>query len=136
MSLSGQGAPIGRTELGGWRPLTGAALCALGLVESGRARLSFPGLQCLFGLGRVHDANIAGASDMTCFRGLKITNLHARFTSSTLGLILLLGQCPCVATVTYNISIIYIYKYVLYNYEIEDDIRELSGLTSKRNSGL
>jgi hypothetical protein len=33
-----------------------------------------------------------------------------------------LGQCPCVATGTYNISITYICTYVLYSYEIEDDI--------------
>jgi hypothetical protein len=45
-----------------------------------------------------------------------------------------LGQCPCVATGKYNISITYIYKYVLCSYGIEDDIRELSGMTSKRNS--
>jgi hypothetical protein len=37
---------------------------------------------------------------------------------------------------TYNISITYIYTYVLYNYEIKDDIYELSEMTSKRNSGL
>jgi hypothetical protein len=37
----------------------------------------------------------------------------------------------CVATGTYNISITYIYKYLLYSCEIEDDIRELSGMTSK-----
>jgi predicted Rossmann-fold nucleotide-binding protein len=34
----------------------------------------------------------------------------------------ILGQCPCVATGTYNISINYICTYVLYNYKIEDDI--------------
>jgi hypothetical protein len=48
----------------------------------------------------------------------------------------LLGQCPCVATGTYNISINYIRTYVLYSYEIDDDICELSEMTSKRNSGL
>jgi hypothetical protein len=48
----------------------------------------------------------------------------------------IIGQCPCVATGTYNISINYICTYVLYSYEIEDDICELSEMTSKRNSGL
>lgn len=51
----------------------------------------------------------------------------------------ILGQCSCVATGrtrTYNILITYICSYVLYNYEIEDDIYELSGMTPKRNSGL
>jgi hypothetical protein len=47
-----------------------------------------------------------------------------------------LGQYPCVATGTYNISITYICTYVLYSYEIKDDIYELSEMTSKRNSGL
>jgi hypothetical protein len=50
--------------------------------------------------------------------------------------IYILGQCPCVATEIYNISINYICTYVLYSYEIEDDICELSEMTSKRNSGL
>jgi hypothetical protein len=49
---------------------------------------------------------------------------------------LLLGQYPCVATGTYNISITYICTYVLYSYEIKDDIYELSEMTSKRNLGL
>jgi hypothetical protein len=48
----------------------------------------------------------------------------------------IIGQCLCVATGTYNILITYIYKYVLCSYEIEDDIRELSGMASKRNLGL
>jgi hypothetical protein len=47
-----------------------------------------------------------------------------------------IGQCPCIASGTYNISITYIYKYVLYNYEINDNIRKPSGMISKRNSGL
>jgi hypothetical protein len=42
----------------------------------------------------------------------------------------------CVYTRTYNISITYIYKYVLCSYKIEDDIRELSGMILKRNSGM
>jgi hypothetical protein len=48
----------------------------------------------------------------------------------------LLGQYSCVTTGTYNISITYICTYVLYSYEIKDDIYELSEMTSKRNSGL
>jgi hypothetical protein len=47
-----------------------------------------------------------------------------------------LAQCPCVATGSYNSSITYIYKCVLYYYEMEDDIHEPSGMTLKRNSGL
>jgi hypothetical protein len=47
-----------------------------------------------------------------------------------------LDQCLCVATGTYNISINYICTYVLYSYEIEDDICELSEMISKKNSGL
>jgi hypothetical protein len=37
---------------------------------------------------------------------------------------------------TYNISITYIYKYVLYGYEMDDNMREPSRMTSKRNQGL
>jgi hypothetical protein len=48
----------------------------------------------------------------------------------------LLAQCPCVATGSYNSSITYIYKCVLYCYEMEDDIHEPSGMTLKRNSSL
>ncbi len=47
-----------------------------------------------------------------------------------------IGQCPCIPSGIYNISITYIYKYVLCSYEIEDDIHELFGMTSKRNSGM
>jgi hypothetical protein len=42
----------------------------------------------------------------------------------------------CVATGSYNSLITYIYKCVLYCYEMEDDIHESSGMTLKRNSGL
>jgi hypothetical protein len=45
-------------------------------------------------------------------------------------------QCPCIASETYNILITYIYKYVLYDYEMDDNIREPSGMTLKRNPGL
>jgi hypothetical protein len=47
-----------------------------------------------------------------------------------------IGQCPCIASGTYNISITYIYKYVLYDYEMDDNTRESSGMISKRNLGL
>jgi hypothetical protein len=47
-----------------------------------------------------------------------------------------IGQCPCIASRTYNISITYIYKYVLYDYEMNDNICKPSGMISKRNSGL
>jgi hypothetical protein len=47
-----------------------------------------------------------------------------------------IGQCPCIASGTYNISITYIYKYVLYDYEMNDNICKPSGMISKRNSGL
>jgi hypothetical protein len=47
-----------------------------------------------------------------------------------------LGQCTCVTTGTYNILITYIYKCVLYCYEMDNDMHEPSGMTSKRNSGL
>jgi hypothetical protein len=47
-----------------------------------------------------------------------------------------IGQCPYIASGTYNISITYIYKYVLYDYKMEDNIRESSGMISKRNPGL
>jgi hypothetical protein len=48
----------------------------------------------------------------------------------------ILAQCQCVATGSYNSLITYIYKCVLYCYEMEDDIHEPSGMTLKRNSGL
>jgi hypothetical protein len=47
-----------------------------------------------------------------------------------------IGQCPCIASGIYSISITYIYKYVLYDYKMDDNIREPSGMTSKRNPGL
>jgi hypothetical protein len=47
-----------------------------------------------------------------------------------------IGQCSCIASGTYNISITYIYKYVLYDYEMNDNIRKPSRMISKRNSGL
>jgi hypothetical protein len=47
-----------------------------------------------------------------------------------------IGQCPCIAFGTYNISITYIYKYVLYDYEMNDNIRKPSRMISKRISGL
>jgi hypothetical protein len=47
-----------------------------------------------------------------------------------------IGQCPCIASGTYNISITYIHKYVLYDYEMNDNIRKPSGMISKRNSGM
>jgi hypothetical protein len=47
-----------------------------------------------------------------------------------------ISQCPCITSGTYNISITYIYKYVLYDYEMDDNIRESSGMISKRNPGL
>jgi hypothetical protein len=50
--------------------------------------------------------------------------------------IYILGQCPCIATGSYNNSITYIYKCVLYCYEMGDDIHEPSEMTLKRNSGL
>jgi hypothetical protein len=47
-----------------------------------------------------------------------------------------ISQCSCIASGTYNISITYIYKYVLYDYEMDDNIRKPSGMISKRNTGL
>jgi hypothetical protein len=47
---------------------------------------------------------------------------HKLCVAFRLYFLLVLGQCPCVATGTYNISITYICTYVLYSYEIEDDI--------------
>jgi hypothetical protein len=47
-----------------------------------------------------------------------------------------IGQCPYIASGTYNISITYIYKYVLYDYEMDDNIHKPSGMILKRNSGL
>jgi hypothetical protein len=59
--------------------------------------------------------------------------MHGHLPSSVLYKI---GQCPCIASVKYNISITYIYKYMLYDYEMDDNIHEPSKMTSKRNSGL
>jgi hypothetical protein len=59
--------------------------------------------------------------------------MHEHSPSSVLYKI---GQCPCIASGTYNISITYIYKYVLYDYEMDDNVRETSGMTSKRIPGL
>jgi hypothetical protein len=59
--------------------------------------------------------------------------MHGHSPSSVLYKI---GQCPCIAMRTYNISITYIYKYVLYDYEMDDNMREPSTITSKRNQGL
>jgi hypothetical protein len=47
-----------------------------------------------------------------------------------------IGQCSYIASGTYNISITYIYKYVLYDYKMNDNIRKRFGMISKRNSGL
>jgi hypothetical protein len=47
-----------------------------------------------------------------------------------------IGQCPCIASGTYNISITYIHKYVLYDYEMNDNICKPSRMISKRNSDL
>ena len=41
-----------------------------------------------------------------------------------------IGQCPCIASGTYNISITYIYKYVLYDYAV------MLQITWKRERGL
>jgi hypothetical protein len=59
--------------------------------------------------------------------------MHGHSSSSVLYKI---GQCSCIASGTYNISITYIYKYVLYDYEMDDNICEPSEMTSKRNLGL
>jgi hypothetical protein len=49
-----------------------------------------------------------------------------------------IGQCPCIAFGTYNILITYIYKYVLYDYEMNDNIRKPSGmiLSAFRDRGV
>jgi hypothetical protein len=59
--------------------------------------------------------------------------MHGHSPSSVLYKI---DQRPCIAMRTYNISITYIYKYVLYGYEMDDNMCEPSRMTSKRNQGL